>query len=134
MIRYQLSCAEDHAFEAWFASSSAYDDQAKRNLVSCPHCGSTKVSKALMAPNIARGVGSDKAQREIVEMVRHARDHVMKLSENVGDKFADEARKIHRDETKPRSIYGSATVDEAESLKDEGVEFHPLPVLPEDHN
>ena len=134
MIRYHLVCGRDHEFEGWFSNSAAFDDQAKRGLVTCPSCGSKKVSKAPMAPSIARGESSASNQREIVEALREARNHVLESSENVGDKFAEEARKIHHEEVKPRSIYGNATADEAQSLQDEGVDFHPLPVLPEDHN
>ncbi|MDA7947892.1 MAG: DUF1178 family protein [Hyphomicrobiaceae bacterium] len=134
MIRYQLVCARDHEFEGWFSNSAAFDDQVKHGLVICPHCGLQDVSKAPMAPSIARRETSSKNQREIVEVLREARNHILKSSENVGDKFAEEARKIHREEVEPRSIYGNATADEADSLQDEGVDFHPLPVLPEDHN
>ena len=134
MIRYQLTCTGDHEFEGWFSNSAAYDDQVKRGLVTCPTCGSKEVSKALMSPSIARRGAPDKNQRETLEMLRRARDHVVESSENVGEKFAEEARRIHREEAEPRNIYGNATADEAESLNDEGVEFYPLPVLPEDHN
>lgn len=134
MIRYQLTCASGHEFEGWFSNSAAYDDQVERGLVSCPQCGLKEVSKALMSPNIVPRGASDKDQRKTRELLRQARDHVLESSENVGDKFADEARKIHREEVEPRNIYGNATADEAKSLSDEGVEFYPLPVLPEDHN
>ncbi|MEM8744816.1 MAG: DUF1178 family protein [Pseudomonadota bacterium] len=134
MIRYQLICAREHEFEGWFSNSAAFDDQVKRGLVICPSCGSKEVSKAPMAPNIARREVSSRNQSEVVEVLREARSRILESSENVGDQFAEEARKIHREEVEPRSIYGNATVDEAQSLQDEGVDFHPLPVLPEDHN
>jgi len=117
MIHYALTCDKYHDFEGWFANSSAYDDQAGRGLVSCPHCGSIKISKAPMAPGIARSEKSGNGSRELVQALR-----------------TDEARKIHREEAEPRGIYGKATAEETESLSEEGVEFHPLPVLPEDHN
>ncbi len=134
MIRYQLICARHHEFEGWFRNSAAFDDQAERGLVTCPSCGSNKVTKALMSPGIARGGASGTDPGEFVEALREARADLLTASENVGDKFAEEARKIHREEVEPRSIYGSATADEASSLRDEGVDFYPLPVLPEDHN
>ncbi len=134
MIRYQLICVHKHEFEGWFSNSAAFDDQAKRGLVTCPSCGSKEVSKAPMAPSIARGEASARNESEVVEVLREARNRILESSENVGDQFADEARKIHREEVEPRSIYGNATADEAQSLQDEGVDFHPLPVLPEDHN
>ena len=134
MIHYALTCDKDHEFEGWFVNSSAYDDQAGRGLVSCPHCGSIKISKAPMAPGIACSEKSGNGPRELVQALRNVREHVMKTADDVGDRFADEARKIHREEAEPRGIYGKATAEEAESLSEEGVEFHPLPTLPEDHN
>ncbi len=134
MIRYQLTCASDHEFEGWFSDSAAYDEQVKRGLLTCPHCDSKEISKALMSPSVARRGVSGKDQQESLELLRRARDHMVESSENVGDKFAEEARKIHREESEPRNIYGNATADEAQSLSDEGVEFYPLPTLPEDHN
>ncbi len=134
MIRYALTCDKAHEFEGWFANSCAYDDQAVRGLVACPHCGSIKISKAPMAPGIARAKKSGKGTSAMVETLRHVREHVMKTAENVGDKFASEARKIHHEEAEPRGIYGKATAEEADALSEEGVEFHPLPVLPEDYN
>jgi len=134
MIHYALTCDKDHDFEGWFANSKAYDDQAARGLVSCPHCGSIKISKAPMAPGIARSEKSGNGPRKVVQALRNVREHVMKTADDVGERFADEARKIHREEAEPRGIYGKATAEEAESLSEEGVEFHPLPTLPEDHN
>jgi len=134
MIRYVLTCDKNHEFEGWFTNSSAYDDQAARGLVACPHCGSIKILKAPMAPGIARSEKSGNGACELVQALRDVREHVMKTADDVGDQFADEARKIHREEAEPRGIYGKATVEEAESLSEEGVEFHPLPALPEDHN
>lgn len=141
MIRYTLRCDKDHEFEAWFASSTAFDDQAKRGQVNCPVCSSCKVSKGVMAPNIAVGssgakAGADDAasREEAVALVRKIREHVEKTAENVGDKFAEEARKIHHEEAEPRGIYGSAKADEVAELHEEGVEFHPLPALPEEQN
>jgi hypothetical protein len=136
MIRYTLTCNKDHEFEGWFANSSAYDDQASRGLVTCPHCGSVKISKAPMAPGVAGTKKSykSKSKKEIVDALRLVREHVIENADNVGDQFASEARKIHNEEAEPRGIYGKATTEEAEALSEEGVEFHPLPTLPEDHN
>lgn len=134
MIRYALTCEENHSFEAWFASSAAYDEQASRGLVHCPECGSSRVIKAPMAPSIARGGDMQGKRAELTEAIRHMRAHVENTSEYVGDRFASEALKIHHDEAEPRGIYGEATREEATKLRDEGVEFYPLPELPEDHN
>jgi hypothetical protein len=164
MIRYSLACERGHDFESWFASSSAYDKQAKRGLVACPVCGSTKVDKAIMAPRLAR---SDKAidlpspppavapapaatepapqgaepvamispqERELRTKLKELRDHLVKNSENVGRKFPEQARKMHYGEVEHRSIYGEASPQEAKELHEEGVEFHPLPILPDERN
>lgn len=139
MIRYALHCEKGHAFEAWFASSAAYDAQARRGQVECPDCGSRRVTKAPMAPNIAprapgAPAGEKSAPEDAVALLRKMREQVMRTSEDVGDRFAEEALKIHHNEVEPRGIYGSATAQEAKELREEGVEFHPLPVLPEDQN
>lgn len=137
MIRYSLVCADGHEFDGWFGSSDAYEVQARNGDVICPHCGSAEVSKALMAPNVATSKGADDAgppDAEIAEAVRKVREHVEKTADYVGDKFAEEARKIHYEEVEPRGIYGEATPSEAVELKEEGVEFHPLPSVPEDQN
>ncbi len=165
MIRYSLACERGHAFESWFASSSAYDKQAKRGLVACPTCGSTKVEKAIMAPRLVRG---DRAidvpapvpapaaapasaapaappstepvaiispqERELRSKLKELRDHLVKHSENVGRKFPAEARKMHYGEIEHRSIYGEASPQEAKELHEEGIEFHPLPILPDERN
>jgi hypothetical protein len=157
MIRYNLQCERGHAFESWFQSSSAYDSQVKRKLVSCPACGSTKVEKAIMAPQI---VSSRKRQesaaaptaestavaaptptslmmaqeRELRTKLKELRDHIVKNADNVGESFPNEARKMHYGEIEHRPIYGEASPDEARALIEEGVEVAPLPVLPEDRN
>lgn len=153
MIRYALRCERGHDFESWFQSSSAYDSQRKRGLVTCPMCDSTKVEKAIMAPRIARK-GKAKAQsapapsaseestslvmapqeRELIAKIKELRDHVLKNADNVGDKFPDEARKMHYGDIEHRAIYGEATAEEAEALIDEGIEVAPLPTLPDDRN
>ena len=147
MIRYDLTCDKGHDFDGWFSNSAAFETQAKRGFVECTVCGSAKVQKQLMAPNIgaksnkkadvpqklAAGPVDPRAQA-MMQLMREMRAHVEQNSENVGDKFAEEARKIHYGEKEERGIYGQATRDEAVSLIEEGIEVHPLPVLPEDGN
>jgi len=161
MIRYALVCEHGHAFESWFADSAAYDKQARRKLVTCPHCGSAKVEKAIMAPRLA-GATKHKApaeasaagapapaaaaaapapvamispqEQEVRAKLKELRDHLVKNADNVGPKFPQEARKMYYGETEHRSIYGVASPDEAADLADEGIEFHPLPVLPDERN
>lgn len=151
MIRYSLQCHKNHAFEGWFKNSDDFDRQAKRKLVTCPECGSAKVAKALMAPNVATGrskspkskevaVANTEAtaelrkKQELLALMRKLRTEVEKNAEYVGPRFAEEARKMHYEEADKRGIYGEATLDEARDLHEEGVEFYPLPKLPEDQN
>jgi hypothetical protein len=151
MIRYQLQCDAAHTFEAWFGNSAAYDKQSKRGLIACPQCGSAKVDKCVMAPNIGtkankkadtqaiKAANSDAAHEspsytELRTLMRRLRRDVEKNAEYVGPNFAEEARKIHYEETEARGIYGEATMEEAKSLQEEGVEFLPLPALPEEQN
>jgi hypothetical protein len=159
VIRYALVCDKSHAFESWFADSAAYDKQAKRGLVTCPQCGSAKVEKAIMTPQLAntkkRGkrVAAEAAENmpapapdsapvamlspqetELRQKLKEIRDHLTKNSEHVGPKFSEEARKMHYGEIEHRSIYGEASPDQAKELAEEGIEFHPLPVLPDERN
>jgi hypothetical protein len=172
MIRYALVCESGHDFESWFANSTAFDQQAKRALVNCPVCGSAKVEKAMMAPNVASaparaeaaaaqppaptlpspasagGIGKglppmppknpvamvSPPERELRQKLKELRDHITKNASYVGPRFPEEARKIHYGETEHRSIYGEASPEEARELYDEGIEFHPLPILPDDKN
>lgn len=143
MIRYTLICKKEHEFEAWFASSSAFDAQNRDGRVLCPICGSSDVSKGVMAPNIATGTREQASEftlpggetaSEVEQLARKLRDHVVSSSDNVGPRFAEEARKIHYEETEPRGIYGSATTEEVNSLDEEGIDVYPLPSLPEDKN
>ena len=157
MILYQIRCEEDHTFEAWFRDSAAYDEQAKCGHVECPYCGTTKVAKALMAPHIASGAGggdvdtasdapsaptnepisnaehterAHQVAQKILHAVGEIRDYAEKNLENVGEEFAEEARKIHAGESEERGIYGRATEDEARELEEDGVEFVRLPGTP----
>ena len=141
MIRFSLICDHDHEFEAWFRSNDDFDTQKKRGFVDCPTCGSSKVQKALMAPAVSTGKKREKIALAMNEMQKKAMAEMKALSEKirenadyVGDKFAEEARKIHFGETEARGIYGEATLEEAKSLAEDGVGFMPIPVFPEDRN
>ena len=154
MIHYNLRCQRGHAFESWFQNSSAYEDQEKRKLVSCPVCGSSEVERAIMAPQIVSGKGREAAtpapapaadpppstqlmmaqERELRAKLKELRDHIVKNADNVGERFPTEARKMHYGDIEHRPIYGEASPEEARSLIDEGVEVTPLPVLPDDRN
>jgi hypothetical protein len=156
MIRYSLRCERGHSFESWFQSSSAYEQQEKRKLVNCPSCGSAKVERAIMAPQIVSKKGQDIAapapapatdvtapgstplmmaqERELRAKLKELRDHIVKNADNVGERFPNEARKMHYGDIEHRPIYGEASPEEARSLIEEGVEVSPLPVLPDDRN
>jgi hypothetical protein len=156
MIRYNLRCERGHAFESWFQSSQAYETQEKRKLVNCPSCGSAKVERAIMAPQIVSKKSRDRTapvpaaaadttvpsstplmmaqERELRAKLRELRDHIVKNADNVGERFPNEARKMHYGDIEHRPIYGEASPEEARSLIDEGVEVSPLPVLPDDRN
>lgn len=140
MIKFSLACDLDHSFEAWFCDSADFDTQQKRGLLECPLCGSAKVGKSLMAPSVSTGRKKDDRalantqamQAEMLEAMRKMARHVKQNAENVGDKFAEEARKIHYGETDARGIYGKATNDDVAALAEEGIEFLPLPDIPDD--
>jgi hypothetical protein len=159
VIRYNLVCDKSHEFESWFQDSAAYDKQAKRKLVSCPLCGSTKVEKAIMAPRLARKDKSTSIavpvenetpaapapasapvammspqEKEFRTKLKALRDHLIANADNVGKTFPEVARKMHYGEIEHRSIYGEASPEDAKELSEEGIEFHPLPVLPDERN
>jgi hypothetical protein len=160
MIRYTLVCNADHEFDGWFRSSEDFEAQATRGLVQCGICGSTKVERGLMAPNVVTSrsrapviehveatapaaaapaaqevvVAPDPRQKAIIEALGELKRQIIASSDNVGDKFAEEARKIHYGEAPERGIYGQATGEEAMALIEEGIEVHALPVLPDEQN
>ena len=158
MIRYALNCDGGHAFDSWFGSSDAYDKQIRRGLVNCPICGSEKVAKAIMAPRLA-GSGKRKAaadapdailpakpeesapvamlspvEQEFRKKLKELRDHIVRNADNVGQKFPEEARRMHYGESEHRSIYGEASAEDAAALAEERIEFHHLPRLPDERN
>lgn len=142
MIRYSLLCDNAHDFEGWFSGAEDYDRQLASGLVSCPVCGSVAVSKQLMAPSVSTARKKDARQEQAAqamrsEMTAKLREMVAAVrasSEDVGDRFAEEARKIHYGESEERGIIGQTSIEEAHDLIDEGIEIAPLPVLPDEVN
>lgn len=148
MIVFDLKCANNHVFETWFASSEEYTTQVRQQEIECPHCGSFTIEKALSAPNIGRKSNSssgeiafsrssqpepmslthlpESLQAEFSGALKKVREHIEKTCEYVGEHFPEEARKIHYGETPERGIYGEATAQEAETLREEGIEVLPL--------
>src|ERR1700742_1893531 len=140
MILYNLNCAKGHEFEAWFASSSAFDDQEADGKLVCPMCNSKKVSKAIMSPALSSAVGKQKSapspddMRKARQFMTGLRKYVEENAENVGEKFPEEARKIHYGETEERPIYGEASLKDVKELVEEGVDIAPLPPDPDEAN
>lgn len=141
MIRFSLHCSSNHEFVGWFRNNADYDNQLAAGYIRCPMCNSADVQKSLMAPAVSTGRQQEKIsqnmQEEQKKLVAKIQDEVRQFRLNadyVGDKFAEEARKIHYGETETRGIYGEATTDEVSSLLDEGVNVLPMPALPEDKN
>ena len=140
MIQYTLICEVRHKFDAWFRNAAAYDEQAARGILTCPICNSKKIEKALMAPAVT--TKSEKVSlssghpdhAKFLDAMRALRRKMTAEADYVGDKFAEEARKIHYEEAEARGIYGEATRDEVSSLVEEGIEFMPLPGVPDEHN
>jgi hypothetical protein len=141
VIHYELICDNDHRFDAWFKNAQAYDEQHARGVLVCPVCESHKVQKQMMAPAVSRAdaekvslsIGHPE-HRQLREAMRALRQKVVSEADYVGDKFAEEARKIHFKEVDPRGIYGEATREEAAALLEDGVDFMPLPNIPDDAN
>ena len=141
MITYSLVCANDHKFDAWFRNAEAYEEQHQRGIIQCPVCSTGSVGKALMAPALSRA-GTEKVavsaghpqHQQLREAMIALRTKVTSEADYVGDRFAEEARKIHFKEADQRGIYGEATREEVAGLIEDGIDFMPLPVLPEEHN
>lgn len=131
-----LSCSQRHAFEAWFASEDAYRQQLQVGQVECPFCGDTAITKMLSAPRLNLAAGRSEPAREVVTTpdtalqaawLKMARQ-VMANTEDVGERFAEEARRIHYGESEERGIRGQATLQQAEALLEEGIGVLPLPL------
>ncbi|UIJ44074.1 DUF1178 family protein [Sphingomonas cannabina] len=138
MIAFDLKCASGHVFEAWFASSTAYEEQRAGSLIACPMCGVSDVAKAVMAPNVA-SKGNRRDARPTPEAVKAAlaaiaaeQAEALKTSQWVGMAFADKARAMHLGDEPAGPIHGQATPDQARALVEEGVPVAPLlvPVVP----
>ncbi len=140
MILYDLVCPKEHRFESWFRNSGAVEKLVKAGQVVCPVCGSKKVQKAPMAPRIAKSSSDDvptkpsgseaeltAAMEKAAEAFSELQKIVEKNFDHVGDKFPEEARRIHYGEAKKRGIYGNASKEETDALRDEGIEVQAIP-------
>ncbi len=162
MIKYQLICERAHEFEGWFQSSDAFAQQCANSLVSCPVCETVKVRRALMAPNLASpktrkaeldpqrttevaspppAIVSGQAMvpeasikmRQLMVGMRALQAKIKEECRDVGENFADEARKIHYGEAEPEGIYGEVSETEREQLDEEGIEVMQMPWFPHDN-
>ena len=132
MIVFDLKCGAGHVFEGWFGSGAEFDSQRERGLVSCPLCGSVEVAKAPMAPRVgAKGNAtsdpSPAAMKKALAEMATMQKQLLEKSDNVGDRFPDEARAIHLGEAEARAIHGRASRVDAQSLAEEGIPISPLP-------
>ncbi len=129
MILFALRCASGHEFEAWFRDGDGFEAQLKAGEVACPHCGDAQVEKAVMAPRIGRSRGKTPAlspaqmRAALVELRRQVETNC----DYVGERFAEEARRIHHGEADPHGIYGEASLEESRELADEGISFGRIP-------
>jgi len=154
MIHYSLVCDAAHEFDGWFRDSATFDAQASSGVVVCPHCHSTNIAKAVMAPHVARKFfsrasveeerqpscarGQDESQpvallderhAQLRAMIRELRESIVASTEDVGERFPSEAHKIQDGEAEPRPIRGRASLAEAKSLLEDGIEILPFPGL-----
>lgn len=157
IIIYDLECEYAHRFEGWFRSSEDFDEQRERKLLTCPECGTDAIRKVPSKINIgqSKAVASEVHQQaasaasqpeqtppassgksnamEVTTafvMARQALAALINHSEDVGERFAEEARKIHYEEAPVRAIRGQASLEEFEELRDEGIEIFALPPVP----
>ena len=129
MILFSLRCASGHEFEAWFRDGDGFEAQLKADEITCPHCGDAQVEKAVMAPRIGRS--REKTPAPSPAQMRAAlvelRRQVEANCDYVGERFAEEARRIHHGEADPHGIYGEATSEESKELAEEGISFGRIP-------
>lgn len=140
MILFNLICAAGHEFEGWFRDGAAYDAQVAAGDVACPQCGDCEVRKAPMAPSVISGyratapstqpVVDAETAKAVREVLTNLRRHIEDSCVYVGERFAEEARRIHYGESEKRPIYGEASAAETRALCDEGVEVAAIPWLP----
>jgi hypothetical protein len=140
MIVYALKCAHDHEFEGWFRDAATFDRQAAAGKVVCAECGDSQVAKAPMAPRLAKRRGDARdappaetrpgLPPEAAKLLAELRQKVERECDYVGERFSEEARRIHYGEAEKRGIYGEASDEQARELVDEGIEVSKVPWLP----
>ena len=138
MIKYNLICKCGKNFDSWFSTSREYEVLKKRKLISCIYCNSTLVEKSIMSPNLGNKSNKlakeNKIKKNIKKQLLNFRKYIEKNFTNVGEKFPQEARKIHYDKKNSKGIYGKATPEETAELLDEGIEVATIPWVDKSEN
>jgi len=133
MIKYKLKCDSNHNFDSWFSSSQDYEKLKRKKLLNCPECNSSSIQKTIMSPNLSynksaqKDKKSAKFQKELKTKIKSLQKYIEKNCDNVGNKFAQEARKIYYDDKRSRGIYGTASSDQMKELTEEGIEVSSIP-------
>lgn len=138
MIVYELKCSSGHVFEGWFRDAATFDRQATAGKVACAVCGDSQVAKAPMAPRLAKRrdaaapapESKPNLPADAVRVLSELRTKIESECDYVGERFVEEARRMHYGETEPRGIYGEASDAQAKELTDEGIEVKKIPWLP----
>ena len=135
MILFKLHCSAEHEFDAWFRDGATYDRQAARGQIACPECGDSAIDKAPMAPRLGRSsrgpeTNAPPSPAQLRRMLQEVRRHVEANCDYVGDRFAQEARRIHNGEADARGIYGEASEADSRALADDGIEVARIPWVP----
>ncbi len=137
MILFKLRCGTGHEFEGWFRDGATYERQAQRGLIACPDCGDKAIEKAPMAPRVARAASAAAEEKkappspeQLRRMLQQVRKHIETHCDYVGERFAEEARRIHNGESEARGIYGEATEADSQALADDGIEVARVPWIP----
>ncbi|MCP4667044.1 MAG: DUF1178 family protein [Deltaproteobacteria bacterium] len=131
MIAFDMECSQGHLFEGWFDSNKSFEEQNAVGLVSCPYCDDIDIRKVMSPVAVKKSHTENKPARGGIDYQRLAReivDYVQSNFEDVGPKFAAEALKMHYGVGEKRNIKGSATVEEEETLRDEGIDFFKVPM------
>ena len=133
MIKYNLKCKNKHEFESWFSSSKEYEKLKSKNIIECTFCGTKNIQKSIMSPSIInkeqkeKNIKSSRYIKKIRQDLLKMRSFIEKNFKYVGDNLPQEVRNIYYDKSKNKNIYGKATLEETEELREEGIELTTIP-------
>jgi|TARA_B100001540_G_scaffold286442_1_gene280211 Uncharacterized protein conserved in bacteria len=133
MIKYNLKCKNKHEFESWFSDSKEFEKLKSKKIIECALCGTKAIEKSIMSPNVLSK--DDKiSQNKSIKYLKKVKEDLLKMRkfveknfEYVGKDFPKEVRNVYYDKRKNKNIYGNATEEESEELKDEGIELTTIP-------